>query len=410
MAETALFCKAICQRRVLLASWLTSLLPPPKIAISRMNPQYHYLDANQQTVGPHSVSELEKLQREGVITSQTLVAAEGGTEWTPFAKVLTGVGSQAAPPKLSAHDEFGYNDLLSRVNRTFDQSLMGFYKSYPKFEGSPVAALRRYLTDLNQLGLWGVVIAGALGFLIMMYLAIKSDETMFFIWGVAFLPATFVIQFLLSLMTSANLKLTFGEPLPLVSRLVPRTLTLVSTLILLAVFTYGGWGVFSVFKVSFLGGLGALATWLGTLVSSAYCGWLAARSEDVLGVEIRDQESQTAADYLFSVVRYFGRFFLACLPMMMALCSAAFIVMLVASIFRSMSGSSGMGEQFVVLRFFGLLDSVLPLAYGAVCLPIVGHIVFVLLVASSETGAAFFRLVENTRRIADAATSTEKKG
>ncbi len=371
--------------------------------------QYHYLDANQQPVGPHSVKELEKLLRDGVITPQTLVAAEGGKEWVPFSKVRVASREPSPSPAADSHDEFGYNDLLSRINRTFDRSLMGFYQRFPNLMNQePVAALRRYLTQLNQWGLWGVVVAGGLGFLSMIYLAIKSDETMFFIWGVALLPATFVVQFLLSLMTSANLKLTFGEPVPLASRLIPRTLTLAATLALLAILTYGGWGLIEVFKFSFMAGLAGLVTWITGMSAALYCGWLAARSEEVLGVQIRDQETQTAADYMFSVIRYVGRFFLALLPLLMAVCSATFIVNLLIGLARVMSSTEGSGGDFIAFRFFRMLDGLSPFAFGAVLLPILGHIAYVFLVATSEMGAAFFRLVENSRRIADAATRKDR--
>jgi hypothetical protein len=209
-------------------------------------------------------------------------------------------------------------------------------------------------------------------------------------------------------MTSANLKLTFGEPVPLASRLIPRTLTLAATLALLAILTYGGWGLIEVFKFSFMAGLAGLVTWITGMSAALYCGWLAARSEEVLGVQIRDQETQTAADYMFSVIRYVGRFFLALLPLLMAVCSATFIVNLLIGLARVMSSTEGSGGDFIAFRFFRMLDGLSPFAFGAVLLPILGHIAYVFLVATSEMGAAFFRLVENSRRIADAATRKDR--
>lgn len=62
-----------------------SSLPP--IPNAPLHTRWYYADASNQTHGPVSFDELQRLAKTGEITSETLVFEEGATEWRRFAEV-----------------------------------------------------------------------------------------------------------------------------------------------------------------------------------------------------------------------------------------------------------------------------------------------------------------------------------
>ncbi len=55
---------------------------------------YYYINGANQTAGPHTIEELNELAGTGVIKADTMVAAEGDTDWKPFGTLGT-----EKPPK-----------------------------------------------------------------------------------------------------------------------------------------------------------------------------------------------------------------------------------------------------------------------------------------------------------------------
>jgi len=60
-----------------------------------LNVRWYYANEQNQAVGPFSFDDLKKIHRNGLITSETNIVEEGGTEWRALARVLP---AETVPP------------------------------------------------------------------------------------------------------------------------------------------------------------------------------------------------------------------------------------------------------------------------------------------------------------------------
>ncbi len=67
-----------------------------------MNQRYFYLNDKKQLQGPHSMQQLEELCDSGAITEGTLVAMEGGDQWSPFRTYRAGGSTVPTAPNVPA--------------------------------------------------------------------------------------------------------------------------------------------------------------------------------------------------------------------------------------------------------------------------------------------------------------------
>ncbi|MFZ4775986.1 MAG: DUF4339 domain-containing protein [Terrimicrobiaceae bacterium] len=374
---------------------------------------YHYIDSNNQPQGPYSLDELRRLADRRVLTMSTLVATVGASSWSPLGTVLAAEKNlpprpQSIPTEQSGDDdgEFGTIPTLAKINQWFDRFIARIYKWGTQDEHSANKRFRKLLTTLNQILQITILTCGAFLAVLCFIAGNKLDSPMLFLPAVAAVPAAFIFQFLVALFASANTKLLSGPPIRLYTFIIQKTITLIGTLLLVALAGIGiWWPVVQGFSRSAAEGFSVLGVGIGLLASLAFITWLSANSQTVLNVQPISGSEQNAADYFSNLVRFFGRFLLALTPLCGVVCSIILLLLLVIlgttllSSHRSMELMMTIGTLGVPLLVLFLL---------AVLLPVIAHFCYVFIVTSAEIVSAFFRLVESSQKTADCAEKQSK--
>jgi len=291
---------------------------------------------------------------------------------------------------------------IDAVNRRFSLLLRRLLR-LPGFveEADSRSKFKIHLEKVNHLGLTLLLFGGFLAGTLLMITAIKTDSSKVFFIGIALIPAAYLVQFIVSLVCNANLNLTFGPPIKLVSILAPEVLTVFNLIILIGYLLFGITSSAAAFDLSLQLGL---MTVLGNLLMLAllfYSACLAANSGPLLGVMISHQDTpQSPAEYLFSVTLYFGRYFLALVPY----CFLGSMLALVAGSayvgIRILSGGPVLTDP-LAFSVVGVGGGVAVLILILICLqPIVAHFGYLLIVSVADIGIVFFRVAGSAERIA----------
>ncbi len=291
---------------------------------------------------------------------------------------------------------------IDAVNRRFSLLIRRLLR-LPGFaeEADSRSNFKIHLEKVNHLGLTLLLFGGFLAGILLMVTAIKTDSSKVFFIGIALIPAAYLVQFIVSLVCNANLNLTFGPPIKLVSILAPEVLTVFNLIILIGYLLFGIISSAAAFDLSLQLGL---MTVLGNLLMLAllfYSACLAANSGPLLGVMISHQDTpQSPAEYLFSVVLYFGRYFLALVPycflgsMLAVVASSAYVGI------RILSGGPLFTDP-LAFSVVGVGGGVAVLILILICLqPIVAHFSYLLIVSVADIGIVFFRVAGSAERIA----------
>lgn len=290
---------------------------------------------------------------------------------------------------------------LDAINRRFSL-LMRHFLRLPEFwdKEDPQAAFKRHLDRINRLGLTLLMIGGVLAGLLLMVTAIRTDSSMLFFIGVGVIPGVYLAQFILSLVCTANLNLTFGAPIKLVSRLMPEVLTVFSIIGLIGYLIFGIISITQGFTASLQVGLAATGMTLLMLALLFFYSWLAANSGPLLGVRTPHRDTpQSPAEYFFSIILYFGRYQLALVPyqflgtMLALFASAIYAGVLVLS-------GGALNMELLFLSALGIGSSMTALIW-IVLLPVVAHFGYLLIVTVADLGIAFFRISGSAERIAE---------
>ncbi|MEM7697169.1 MAG: hypothetical protein AAF236_02055 [Verrucomicrobiota bacterium] len=296
-------------------------------------------------------------------------------------------------------DEFGENMIVSRLNRRFSLLLRRFAYFPASWEDAPLAEFKRHLARLNLRGQAAILLTGVIAAIGGIIFSLRIDSSVGFFISLGIVPVAFLIQFLLGLVSSANLQFTFGAPIVLASRIVPELLSLLAIANIVYVAIWASIAAVVAFSQSLLGGLLICLIGVLGLLVSFYTFWLAAHCERLLGVRFETGGSNNVAEYLLSVVALLGRYLMALVPI--GFCSAAVAVAIVA-------GTAGIvsltGDVPIGLLNFSSFDEVIAIATSIgiyLAIPVIAHVVYLIKLALSELGLAFFRLVRSSERIAD---------
>jgi len=298
------------------------------------------------------------------------------------------------------YPELSSESRLDALNRRFSH-LMRFLLRLPEaWEDEAQPAFKRHLQRIIHLALSLLLIGGILSALLVMAFAIKTDSSKLFFIGIGVIPGVYLLQFILGLFCSANLDLTFGAPIHLVSRLMPEVLTVYSILGLIGYLIFGVISITNGFAASLQLGLMATGTTLVALLLLFFHAWVAANSGALLGIRVADRESrQSPAEYLFSIVLFFGRFFLALVPYQFL---GVMITIVACAVYAGVLLITG-GALSMEMILFGALGIGMGLAQllWVVLLPVLAHFAYLLIVSVADLGIAFFRIAKCSERIAD---------
>ena len=373
---------------------------------------YHYIDSNNQPQGPYSLDELRRLADRRVLTMSTLVATVGASSWSPLGTVLAAEKSrQPTPPTIPAlqsgddEEEYGTIPALAKMNQWFDRRIARIYQWGTPNDQSAAKGFRKSLTTLNQILQLTILVCGAF-FAILCGIAGTKVDNGFFLPCVAAVPAAFIFQFLVALFASANTRLLSGPPIRLYTFIIPKTITLIGTLLLVPLAGLGiWWPVVQGFSRSAAQGFSALGIGIAVVASLAFITWLSANSQRVLNVQPINASEQNAADYFSNLVRFFGRFLLALTPLCGVVCSIILLLLLVILGTTLLSSHRSL-ELMMTIGTLGVPLVVLFLL--AVLLPVIAHFSYVFIVTTAEIVSAFFRLVQSSQKTADCAEKQSK--
>ncbi len=303
----------------------------------------------------------------------------------------------------STGDEFGGNRLLSRLNRRLSVLLPSLLRLPENWDDNPTGRFKRHLARVNLLALSVLTAGGIIAAVLMMIFAIREDSSSLFFTGVGILPAVFLVQYVLSLFCSANLNLAFSTKIHLVSRLVPDVITVGSFIGLIAIGISGIFSAISAFDQSLQQGLILTMAAFCSIILFAMNAWVAANSERLLDVSISPDEKQGPADYLFSLILYFGRYQLVLVSYQflasMILAAFGIIYFGITEFVGDSSVSGGVSlDRIIMMTTIGAGAGYL--VWWTLLTPMIAHFAYLLFVSIADIGVAFFRLVKGTERIA----------
>jgi len=314
--------------------------------------------------------------------------------------------SQLTPRKstmnsnIDLSDEFGENRLISRLNRRFCQLMGRFLRVPESWSKETKSHFKQHLARVNNLALTILLAGGLLVALIVMVLAIKLDSSVLFFIGLGVIPCIYVAQYVLSLFCSANLNLTFGPPIRLVSRLIPDVLTILGLLGCICALVIGYKVAIEAFSTSLQLGLIATGISLALIILALAGTCVAAQSESLLRIQIEDSGEQTPAEYLISLVLYLGRFQLALVPYQFLL----FTLFIVGTVVYAGSSQilSTSPDPFSLISVFNTLGwgGALFCLAGISLLPITAHFFYLLVVTLADIGDALFSIARSSEQIA----------
>ena len=259
---------------------------------------------------------------------------------------------------------------------------------------------KQHLARVNNLALAILLAGGLLVALIVMVLAIKLDSSALFFIGLGIVPCVYLAQYVLSLFCSANLNLTFGPPIRLISRLIPDVLTVLGLLGCICALVIGISTAIEAFSTSLQAGLIATGISLVLIILALAGTWVAAQSENLLRIQIEDSGEQTPAEYLFSLILYLGRFQLALVPYQFFFFTL--LIMGTAVYAGSSQILSNSPDPFSLISVFSTLGWLGTPFYlvGISLLPITAHFFYLLIVTLADIGVALFRIARSSEKIA----------
>ena len=367
---------------------------------------YHYLDSSSKPQGPFTLDQLLHLEAKGVITSQTLVASVGDSQWRSWREVLGASPTTSADrvPRQQVADGNSDTTMLGSLNKRLESIVMGLYERWPAAGAAVRPEFDRFLGFLNHVLQMGILVAGALAAILLIVAAVKLDSTYLVLFGLATIPAFFVFQYVVSLFATANIRLLNGPTITLFTMVLPKAFVVVATVASILLGLGGGVLTIMAFAKSLSGGLSMLGVWLGTIFVGVFACWIAARCSEALNVRAIATSEQNAADYFANLVRLLCRFLLALTPLIGALASVSMIFLLL-SIGGQLLTNEGqdLKLQFVGGAIFATAGFTLGMVF---LLPLIAHFVYISIVTISEIVTAFFRMVhDNGRMAADIADS-----
>ncbi len=296
-------------------------------------------------------------------------------------------------------DEFGENRLISRLNRRFSTLLHQVFRLPLAWEGLATQNFKRHLSRLNNSALTVLFFAGIISGILCMALGLKQDSSILFFAGIGIIPGVFLIQFVLGLFCSANLRLTFGPPIRLASRLLPEVFAVLGILNFIYTLIWGSLTAIAGYAVSLSAGLATTGVAFAGLVMAGYISWVATNCEKLLDVSTDDEQRQGPAEYLFNLVTFFGRLSLSLVPINFA----AFVFLASAGTiyFGAMQfGEEGVGITLLMqsgIENFSIFLYVILMGL----FPIFAHFCYLGFLVIADIGMAFFRLVKSTEHVSE---------
>ncbi len=271
---------------------------------------YHYLDSNNQSAGPAALEEIRALAREGKIASDPMVCPVGASQW----KLLSALDEGAAAEQPAATTRLPFSstllgDVVARLVKVIGTAL------------SP-GLVEKSLGLARHFGQYAVLLGGALGLLVSIIGAVRTNSFGMFVGGLIFVVALAVAQFAASRFLTAGDALIASTP----SRL--SSLAFLECMGLLAVLAAAGLALFGVFTAIQVRDVTPLIAFLLGAVFFAYVGAIALHPE-LASVEAG---SGSAGEEAIGLLAFLLKTVLKIVPLFFALLAAVGALVLLVSI------------------------------------------------------------------------------
>ncbi|HZP59156.1 MAG TPA: DUF4339 domain-containing protein [Opitutaceae bacterium] len=171
---------------------------------------YYYLDENRKPVGPLPLEEIRRKTGTGEISTLTLVAAEGGSQWQPLAAAGSAAGIGVQVDNLLAN---GVAAALRTARSIFN----------PNFITSTLEIER-------HVGQYAIIVSGVLGAVYTIYAAVKEGSFVYIGSGVLTLIVLACALFITQRFFGANEALIAKNPSRISSQVLPESAGLLALL------------------------------------------------------------------------------------------------------------------------------------------------------------------------------------
>lgn len=376
---------------------------------------YHYESAAATPGGPVTRAVLDEMHQSGALSDDSFVLPSGSEKWVSYG-ALPDVGT-TTPMNWQRR----FNLRLARATERID-GLLEILLSLPKVSSARRGeAYREHLVFLNNLSHVGIAVLGIVAGVVTILVSLKFDASQGVITGALVVPGAFVLLYLSQLFAEANLRLAFGEPIHLLTPLVPRMFCLAMCVGAIVLLIGGLVTLWETFEHTFTGGVAGLLGLLGVVCFLSHTAWVTGHAAEVMKVSYERRDTQSSADYVCNLVRFAGRLLLLLLPVSSAtgvivLLSGGVLLLLEVGL-SSPLGLLSMLDQVSGVALLPLEQALRLMGAGSLALSVpfllmlgtpvlgqvAGHFIYLLLTLWAEIGHGFFRMAESLQKLSSAA-------
>lgn len=294
---------------------------------------YLYLDSNNQSAGPAELDDIRALAREGKIAADPMVCPVGSSQWTLLSAL--GASAPASQPTIAK-------------SLPFSNTLLGdFVARFVKVIGTALGSrlVENSLRLARNFGQYAVLLGAALGLLVAIIGAVRTNSFGLFVDGLVFVAAVAVAQFAASRFLHAGDALIASTP----SRL--SSLAFLECIGLLAILAALGCLLFGIFTAIQVRDLTPLVGYLLAAVFFAYFGTIALHPE-LVSVQAG---SGSAGEEAIGLLAFLLKTALKLVPLFFALLAiVGSLVLLVSVVAPDSSFVYGLSEMIPVFPIPGV--------------------------------------------------------
>lgn len=180
---------------------------------------FYHAVPDRKPEGPFEWGEIERLRKSQRITDKTFIIQEGDDEWIPYPKAVARFGVASGRYYLELDQTS--DSRIQRINSAIEACIDTLTRIPFSMLENREDCLRGYLSKLNHFSQGSVMVLLLALSAYSIILSLRFDHTVGILAGLATIPVALVLQYVISLISEANLKMAFGPPIPLLSLWCP---------------------------------------------------------------------------------------------------------------------------------------------------------------------------------------------
>jgi hypothetical protein len=156
--------------------------------------KFYYLDSQNKTSGPVSWEALQELINQGDLDGNPMVVEEGGSEWKPFSTIAAKTSSTQTASSARTSDGAAAQGAGGGFRPTFLGDLvagpLGIAKGWLNED-----FINASITFFKKAGHYAIIVGGGLGLIKCIISAVKTNQLIPALVGIAFVVALAILQF-----------------------------------------------------------------------------------------------------------------------------------------------------------------------------------------------------------------------